>query len=226
MAKTKKVKSTDAVKIVEIHPLNRKKLKIHIVGDSPLYIHRLPTKLKIEFEARNSGKAMPKNKIRNRQQEFCESLYWLDKDGNEIPCGDKTIKHKYWGFPASGFKKAAISACRSFKGIKMTEIRGAFHVNGRYVMIKGKPKIQQEQGCDGIWVREGGKGPGTGTPNIRYRAEFSKWSAVLDITYNANMISADQLYNLFNTAGFSVGVGEDRPDKSGGTGGMFYVECS
>lgn len=216
-------KAKTELKIVEIHPLNRKELKVNIVGDTPIFIHRLPAKLKLEFEARNEGKAMPKKKIRNRQQEFCESLYWLDKDGNEIVCGKNPGKHKYWGFPASGFKKAAISACRAFKSIKMTEIRGAFHVNGRYVMIKGSPRIQQEQGCDGIWVREGGKGPGTGTPNIRYRAEYPEWSATLNITYNANMISAEQIYNLFNTAGFAVGVGEDRPDKSGGTGGMFHV---
>ena len=211
-------------KIVEIHALNRKQLTVNIVGDTPLFVHRLPAKLKIEFEARNSGKSIPKNKVRDRQLEFCESLYWLDKAGNEIVAKNDVAKHKYWGFPASGFKKAAISACRAFKGIKMTEMRGSFHVNGRYVMIEGSPRIQQEQGCDGIWVREGGKGPGTGTPNIRYRAEFPVWKAKLNITYNGNMISAEQIYNLFNTAGFSVGVGEDRPDKSGGTGGMFHVE--
>jgi len=210
--------------IVEIHALNRKQLTVNIVGDTPLFVHRLPAKLKIEFEARNEGKAMPKKKIRDRQQEFCESLYWLNKNGDEIIAKKDVKTHKYWGFPASGFKKAAVSACRAFKGIKMTEMRGSFHVNGRYVMIEGSPRIQQEQGCDGIWVREGGKGPGTGTPNIRYRAEYPTWKAKLNITYNANMISAEQIYNLFNTAGFSVGVGEDRPDKSGGTGGMFHVE--
>ena len=212
------------VSIVEIHPLNSKKITVNIAGDTPILIHRLPAKLKIEFEARNEGKAMPKKKIRCRKQEFAESLYWLDKDGNEIVAGKDPSKHKYWGFPASGFKKAAVSACRAFKGIKMTEMRGSFHVNGRYVRIEGTPRIQQEQGCEGIWVREGGKGPGTGTPNIRYRAEFPKWKAKLNITYDANMISAEQIFNLYNTAGFRVGVGEDRPDKSGGTGGMFHVE--
>jgi len=211
-------------KIVEIHALNRKQLTVNIVGDTPLFVHRLPAKLKIEFEARNSGKATPKNKVRDRQLEFHESLYWLDKNGNEIIAKNDVTKHKYWGFPSSGFKKAAISACRQFKGIKMTEVRGSFFVTGRYVMIEGSPRIQQEQGCDGIWVREGGKGPGTGTPNIRYRAEYPVWKAKMNITYNANMISAEQIFNLFNTAGFSVGVGEDRPDKSGGTGGMFHVE--
>lgn len=219
----KKKKETTNVKIVEVHQLNKKSLTVPIVGDTPLYVHRLSIKLKREFEARNEGKAIPKKKIRNRMEEFCEALYWLDKKGNEIKPGNNPDKHKYWGFPASGFKKAAISACRAFKGVKMTELRGAFHVLGRYVFIDGKPQIQQELDSEGIWVREGGKGPGTGTPNIRYRAEFPTWKATLHIIYNANMITPEQIFNIINTAGFAVGVGEDRPDKSGGTGGMFHV---
>ena len=210
-------------KIVEIHQLNKKSLTVNLVGDTPLLVHRLAMKLKTEFEARNEGKATPKKKARDNQLEFREALYWLDKDGNEIPAGDDVSKHKYWGFPASGFKKAAIFACRAFKNIKMTEMKGAFHIQGKFVMISGKPRIEQQQGCDGIWVREGGKGPGTGTPNIRYRAEFPDWTASLYIVYNANMITPEQIFNLLNTAGFAVGIGEDRPDKSGGSFGMFHV---
>jgi len=212
------------IKIVEIHPLNVGHLSIKLVGDSPLWIRRLSAKFKDEIEGRNKGKALPKKKIRDKDEEFRESLYWLDKDSNEIAAGKDVSKHNYWGFPASGFKKAAISACRAFQGIKMTEMKGAFHVLGRYVRIEGKPQVQKEQDCDGIWVREGGKGPGTGIPNVRYRAEFPVWSAVLNVRYNKNMISPEQIYNLMNTAGFAVGVGEDRPDKAGGQGGMFHVE--
>ncbi len=216
-------KKTD-VKIVEIHALNRKKLTVNIVGDGSLYVHRLSAKYKKEVEGRNGGKAIPKQKVRDIDLEYREALYWLDKNGNEIEAKQDVSKHKYWGFPASGFKKCAISACRAFKGIPMTHMRGAFHVNGYYVMIEGSPRVQRQQGSDGIWVRIGGKGAGNGVPDLRYRPEFPEWKAKLNITYNANMITAEQIYNLFNTAGFSVGVGEDRPDKSGGTGGMFHVE--
>lgn len=213
-----------AVKIIEIHPLNKKSQTITIVGDTPLLIHRLSAKLKIEFENRNEGKAQPKKQNRDRHNEFCEALYWLDKNGNEIPAGKDPSKHRFWGFPASGLKKAAIYACRSFKGVEMTKMRGAFHVLGKFIMIEGNPRIQQEQGCDGVWVREGGKGPGTGTPNIRYRAEFPEWKATVRITHNADMVTVDQIFNLINAAGFSVGLGEDRPDKAGGSYGMFHVE--
>jgi len=219
-----KQKSVGNVKIVDIHRPNIKNLKVNLIGDTPLLVHRLTEKLKKEFESRNEGRATPKKKIRNREEEFCESLYWLDKDGKEISAKKDPSKHKYWGFPASGVKKCAIFACRSFKNVKMTEMKGAFHILGRHIMIKGTPQIQQEQGCDGIWVREGGKGPGTGTPNIRYRAEFPEWEASISIMYNANMITPDQIFNLLNTAGFAVGLGEDRPDKSANSYGMFHVE--
>jgi hypothetical protein len=49
---------------------------------------------------------------------------------------------------------------------------------------------------------------GMGTADIRYRGEFKTWSATVTVRYNARVLSADQVVNLFNTAGFAVGVGE------------------
>jgi hypothetical protein len=216
-------KKEGEIKVVGIHPLNKKELVATIVGDTSLLIHKLSTKLKIEFESKALGKSIPKNKTRDPKQEYCDSLYWLDKNGNEIEAGTNPDKHNYWGFPASGLKQACISACRAFKEVKMTEVKGAFHIVGKFIRIEGKSRIQQGQGCDGVWVRIGGKGAGTGTPDIRYRAEFPAWKATIKVQYNANVISAEQILNLINTSGFSVGLGEDRPERKGGSNGMYHV---
>lgn len=61
-----------------------------------------------------------------------------------------------------------------------------------------------------------------GTADIRYRGEFREWSADLAIRFNASVLSAEQITNLFNMAGFGVGVGEWRPERSGSFG-MFHV---
>lgn len=61
-----------------------------------------------------------------------------------------------------------------------------------------------------------------GTADIRYRPEFKHWRVKLPIKYNADKISLEQLVNLFNLAGFGVGVGEWRPEKDGQYG-MFHV---
>jgi hypothetical protein len=43
------------------------------------------------------------------------------------------------------------------------------------------------------------------------------------VRYNRNVLSAEQIVSLFNTAGFAIGIGEWRPQKNGGFG-MFHVE--
>jgi hypothetical protein len=44
----------------------------------------------------------------------------------------------------------------------------------------------------------------------------------LDVRFNRNVLSAAQIVNLFNTAGFGGGIGEWRPEKDGQFG-MFHV---
>jgi hypothetical protein len=61
-----------------------------------------------------------------------------------------------------------------------------------------------------------------GTADLRYRGEFSPWKATLTVKYNANLMSAEQVVNLFETAGFAVGVGEWRPERDGPYG-RFHV---
>ena len=38
------------------------------------------------------------------------------------------------------------------------------------------------------------------------------------------MVSAEQILNLLNIAGFAVGLGEDRPERKGNSNGTFHVE--
>lgn len=203
--------------MIVINKPNNKYITLNIVGTEPLNVHRLGKKLKDEFDARDQNKPIKKKGPRNKQAEFQDSLYYIDSNCKEVPAPQKITKTTRFGFPASGFKKAMIFACRQFKNLAMTEMRGRFFVQNHYVEIKGKPVM------DEFWRRIGGKGPGTGTPDIGIRAVFSEWTAQLNIKYNADVISAESIANLLSTAGFSVGIGEDRPDKSGNTFGMWEV---
>jgi hypothetical protein len=189
-----------------------------IVGDTELHIHRLGKKLAEEFRARDANKPIKKTGPRDCQAEFMDSLYYIDAGGNEIAAPKKLSAKTRYGFPASGFKKAMVSAGRQYKNIKMTELKGRFFVLGKHVEIKGKPVL------DEFWRRIGGKGPGTGTPDLGIRATFLEWRATLRIRYLVELISADSIVNLLSTAGICVGCGEDRPEKTGNTGGMWHVE--
>lgn len=203
--------------VITINKPNFKSLILNIKGVTPLNIHRLGKKLKDEFDARDANKPIKKKGARDKKAEFHDSLYYIDKNGDEVDTPKKITSTTKFGFPSSAFKKAMVFAARQYKNIKMTELRGRFFVLNHYVEIKGKPVM------DEFWRRIGGKGPGTGTPDIGIRAVFPEWTAQLNIKYNADVISPESIANLLSTAGFSVGIGEDRPDKSGNTYGMWEV---
>lgn len=204
---------------IELRPPNFTTICVEVVGISTLNVHRLGKKLKIEFDERDAGKPKKKTKgvARDKNAEFMDSLYYINAGGDEIDTPKKITPKTRYGFPASGFKKAMVAACRSYDNIDMTAARGRFFVLGQLVEIKGRP-VKDE-----FWRRIGGKGAGTGTPDIGVRAAFPAWSAKLHIRFNADTISAESVLNLLATAGMSVGIGEDRPGKSGNTFGMWKL---
>ena len=61
------------------------------------------------------------------------------------------------------------------------------------------------------------------TADIRYRGEFPKWSIDLPITYNARIVSAEQLVAMLDAGGFGTGIGEWRTEKDGQFG-RFHVQ--
>jgi len=63
---------------------------------------------------------------------------------------------------------------------------------------------------------------GMGTADIRYRGQFWPWFTLVQVRFNRNVLSAAQIVNLFNTAGFGVGIGEWRSEKDGQYG-SFHV---
>lgn len=184
--------------VIEIPSIQVHTLPITLVGDSPLICHRWSDKAKQMMLDKQMGKAVQKKAPKDPEQEFKDSLY-------EYPGGG-------YGFPSVAFKAAAVGACRSVEGIKMTEARAAFHIPGELVKINGEPTMREDM------VRIS-----MGTADIRYRGEFRTWSVDLLIRFNEAVLTPAQIVNLFNVAGFGVGVGEWRPEKDGSFG-MFHVQ--
>lgn len=177
-----------------------RRLEITLVGDSPLISHKWSEKAKKEMLDKQMKRAKAAKEAKDPEKDYRDSLY-------EHPDGG-------YGFPCVAFKAAAVGACRFSDGIKMTEARGAFHVSGELAKIDGEPSMREDM------VRVG-----MGTADIRYRGEFKTWRTTLTIEYNANALSVEQIINLFNIAGFGVGVGEWRPEKDGQYG-RFHVATS
>lgn len=201
--------ATTAPAVIEIPKIDVRQLEIQVMGDSPLICHRWSEKAKKEILDKQMKKAKTAKEAKDPWMDFCHSLYWLD----EMPAKptEAQVRAAKFGFPAVAFKAAAVSACRDADGLRMTEARGRFHVNGELVEINGSPTLREDM------VRVG-----MGTADIRFRGEFKEWNAVLRLSYNASAISPEQIVNLLNIAGFGVGVGEWRAEKDGSYG-RFHV---
>lgn len=181
--------------------IRRDRMKLTLVGDSPLVVHKWSEKAKRMMLIKQVEGMKPKKEKKDPNQDFKDSLYVME-DGK-------------YGFPSVGFKAAAVAACRFVEGLPMTEARGAFHVLNELSVIESK---------DGPRSREDMVRVGMGVADIRYRGEFVQWTARIEIEYNPKVIGPEQIANLMNLAGFHVGIGEMRPGKSGMGYGRFHVE--
>ena len=184
--------------LVEIKPINIKRAEITLVGDTPLLVHAWADKSRREMLEKQMKKAKTAKTAKDPQADYMGAFYRLE---NGTPA-----------FPTIAFKQSAVSAGGRFSdGLKMTELRGSFYIEDELVAIEGEPNMREDM------VRIA-----MGTADIRYRPEFKKWKVVLKMKYNADAISLEQLVNIFNLAGFGVGVGEWRPERNGQFG-MFHV---
>jgi hypothetical protein len=158
----------------------------------------------LEKQMKTAKKA---KEARDPKKEYEASLYRMP--------GKKNV----YGVPVGGVKNAAVSACRFIDGIPMTLAKGAFHVLDEtgtgLIPIKGSDPVMDERICR--------IGPfGKKVAITRFRGRFDKWSLTFKVQYNSRIISPSQLLNLFENSGFSVGLCEFRPEKSGSLG-MFEV---
>ena len=181
-----------------VPPIDKARFKITIVGDSSLISHRFSDRQKKAMLDKQMKKAQAAKEAKNPEQDYHDSMY-MTPDGKP-------------GYPASGIKKACVDACSFIEGLTKVEARGAFYIMGDILPITGEPQMREDI------VRLGGR-----TADLRYRAEFSEWSIEFDVLHNPRVISAEAIINLIENAGFSVGIGDWRPQKAG-SHGMFRVK--
>ena len=181
---------------VELQEIKIKEIEVEIKGLSPLIMHRWSEKAKKQMLDKQMKKTV-KKEVKDPEQDFKDSLYTFE-DGK-------------LGFPADAFKQAMIRGAKQL-GLVMVDMRTGFFVHGEYstkddrelVPMNGELSPREDM------VRLNGT-----TSDIRFRGQVSNWTSTLHISYNAGVVSADQIINMLNAAGYGVGVGEWRPEKNG-----------
>jgi hypothetical protein len=195
-----------------ITKIGTERLRIPIVGTSPLIVHRWSEKAKLELLESQQGKKKAKEP-RDPQAEYEASLYRmaLEKGGEGF------------GFPSLAFKSAVVETFRFFdKSVTKVLLMQSVFVHGiltkadpaPLIPLTGEPVLREDV------VRIGMNGTQT-----RYRGEFTEWSAVLDLTYVTATLDRDSLLSLVDAAGMFVGVGEWRPEKAGESGTFALQEA-
>lgn len=213
-AKKEKVKEE-----IVIPPIDIRYTTVHIVGDTPLIIHKWSEKAKKEILDKQMKKAKAKaHDAKDPFSDFINSLYWLDGEPDEHTpeaFAESIRNGARFGFPSVAFKECAVTGGYR-DGITQNKVSmyAAFHIDGEFVEIHGIPEMREDM------VRVGGVSK---VSDIRYRGMFKEWSATFPVKYNAAVISEEQIINLFMHGGFACGLGEWRVEK-GGSFGMFHVE--
>lgn len=209
---------------ISIKPIEIEKVKIRIVGDSPLIVHAWSEKAKKMMLDTQMKVTKTKGKdVRDPFDDFIQSMYWLEGKPEEstVEAFEKAVKNgAKWGFPVGAIKQAGNSAAYRNGWVKnQMQLRGSYFLStefGEYAEIKGSiPQMREDM----VKV-------GMGSADLRYRGEFKDWymELILEFSKNGDM-QLEQIINVINAGGYSCGIGEWRPEKDG-TFGRFHVDIT
>lgn len=230
--KTKSNGAVNRVAELTIQPMNIGRLLFKLNGISPLVTHPFDEKSRLEILEKQTGKTKKAARDkRSPEDEFLRSFYWVDgappkpdRIDDGVPVYEqKTIQKALdkgkFGIPITAFKNAVISACRN-TDIKMTQVKQMVFITGEHpdYAIIHSPNVPA---LDARTVRVNNK-----TPMERFRPKWDEWSTTIEVEFDANQLSRNQVVNLVNIAGYYVGVCEGRPEKSSLGWGRFEVQTA
>lgn len=184
---TKKATETQgpAIKRMDV-----REVEFTLKGLDALVTHKWSEKAKKEMRDKQQKKARGPREAKNPSAEY-ESARYLDAQGRDC-------------IPAIAFKKAIVDAASFSDDATKVILRGSVFVLGDLIPIE----------YDTIGMREDVVRVQMST-DLRYRPEYLGWHMKIRVQYDASQISLEQLVNFVGRAGFSIGIGEHRPQKNG-----------
>jgi hypothetical protein len=213
-AKKKATKSKAPTMQVVIPPPNYGLLTLDIEGTAPYVQLRFSEKAIAEMRlTQEAGSTSRKGKKREKKdfQACYEQAMYAAEEG-------------WRGIPASAFRNAMISACRTV-GYQMTKAKLAvWVVADGSDPVEETPLVKITSGKPEMVVHHVRNA--TGVADLRVRAMWRKWKATVTLKYDADMFTASDVVNLMARVGMQVGIGEGRPDSKSSAGmgwGLFKI---
>ena len=185
---------------IEIDEIASERIRVPIVGTTPLIVHRFSEKAKRKMLDDMQGRKSLKEP-KDPQAEDEQAFY-------RLATGE-------YGLPSVPFKSATIGGCRFYgKSVTMASVRQFLFVRGQagddgqqLTPVTGEPHMRE----DVVTVGRGGH-------DLRYRPQFDDWTAILEVDYITSALTRGSVLSLINAGGMGVGVGEWRPERSGDFG--------
>jgi len=188
---------------INIKPLKIGKLKIKVVGRTPYMPEPMDMAVLERYDKKKSKQTYTKDDI-SEEDKAKEKYYYTEK-------GEK-------GIPSRAFYNAMIRASSYLFDKKdggMRNVKEGVNILGNILPLKSKKEVRVEH-----WGRMSGM---TKAPRKIIRNSFEDWSCELEVEYNQEQLSPEHIINILNWAGFHIGVGAFRKEKTGNYG-SFYVE--
>lgn len=181
--------------------------RIRIIGTSPYVQNKFSSKARQQIhDTQAAGSRSSKGSAREA------------KDFQALYEGAKHVSTEGWyGLPASAFRKAMVSACRTV-GFKMTlaklclfVVADGFDRDDHTPLVritKGEPEYSE------LPVNND-----DGSRDLRARPFWQPgWEAVVMVRYDADQFALSDVVNLMMRVGMQVGIGEGRHDSKKSTG--------
>lgn len=186
---------------IYIPRIERAVMDVTLVGDTELVVHAMSDKVRTILGHTEAKSAKGPRPVRVPEEEAKACLH-LDSDGRPV-------------FPTRAFKSAMADAALLHDGVTKTDIKRLVWIHGEYALID-PPDWEMREDV----VRLAGVAR---TPDMRWRPRFFPWRVSLTIETQPVLLPPEAILNLLDWAGAFIGVGEDRPGRSGGDWGRFHV---
>ncbi|WP_156928757.1 hypothetical protein [Bradyrhizobium sp. th.b2] len=200
MTLVKKVETAE----VTIQPLKRARIKLRIIGSTPMFQNRMASKAKFQLltGGQKKGKADRAAIKHDPLTEF--------RDSAEILPGGPTAL----GLRVVAVKAAMATAALETPGLTKSSAQRLLFMPGDHVPLYGVPQLRMDIVRSADINR---------TPDVRTRCYLPRWGAEVEINFIVPQLSMQGVVSLLCNAGILVGIGDFRQEKGKGAFGSFRV---
>jgi hypothetical protein len=203
------------VEVLELKSLDIKTAQVTIVGDGDLVLNKMNDVTSRELIDIRKDKAKNVTEKANEWESIITAIHW--RDGKPTDFSEegmkKALKENAPCLTAFGLKKSFGQAVVQ-NGIDTysTKFNAGMNIvaSGNLIPIKFAKHLIDEKLMS----------PKRGAPVLVRLNRFTGWSAVFTIQYTGAVYSLEQIVNIINMAGFSIGIGSGRTSGYG----RYHVE--